>query len=92
MTNKVKIAPLRARFSEYLRRVRRGEEIIVMDRDRPVARLVPIEAGPDELIVTPGAGTYARMGDMPLPDLVQLSEDPVRYLLEDREEDWEDGR
>ncbi|HEX7881054.1 MAG TPA: type II toxin-antitoxin system prevent-host-death family antitoxin [Candidatus Eisenbacteria bacterium] len=85
MIKSVKIAPLRARFSEFLRRVRSGEEFIVMDRDRPVARLVPIEPDDDDLVVTPGAGAYARMGDMPLPDAVQLSEDPVRYLLEDRE-------
>jgi prevent-host-death family protein len=87
MVKTIKIAPLRARFSEFLRRVRRGEEFIVMDRDRPVARLVPVDPEDDDLVVTPGAGTYARMGDMPLPDTVQLSEDPVRYLLEDREED-----
>jgi len=85
-TNAVRIAALKAKFSEYLRRVRRGESLIVMDRDRPVAQLVPIDNHRDDaLIVTPGAGTYARMGDMPLPDCVQLSEDPVRYLLEDRE-------
>src|SRR5947209_3669486 len=37
----VGIAELRARLSEYLSRVQAGEELIVADRGRPVARIVP---------------------------------------------------
>ncbi len=37
------ISGLKARLSEYLRAVRRGEEIVVTDRGRPVARLAPLE-------------------------------------------------
>jgi prevent-host-death family protein len=37
----VGIAELKARLSEYLARVQNGEEIVVADRGRPVARLVP---------------------------------------------------
>jgi prevent-host-death family protein len=37
----VGIAELKARLSEYLSRVEDGEEIVVADRGRPVARLVP---------------------------------------------------
>lgn len=36
------IATIKAHFSEYLARVRAGEEIVVTDRGRPVARLAPI--------------------------------------------------
>lgn len=39
------IAELKARLSEYLSRVKAGEEVLVTDRGRPVARLVP--AGTD---------------------------------------------
>jgi len=35
------VAELKAKLSAYLRRVQRGEEVVVMDRDAPVARLVP---------------------------------------------------
>jgi len=35
----VKIAELRDRLSYYLRRVRRGESILVCDRDRAIARI-----------------------------------------------------
>jgi prevent-host-death family protein len=37
----VGIAELKARLSEYLARVRDGEEIVVADRGRPIARLIP---------------------------------------------------
>ncbi len=41
----VKIAELKDRLSEHLRAVERGtvSEVIVTDRDRPVARIVPID-------------------------------------------------
>jgi prevent-host-death family protein len=37
----VNIAELKARLSAHIRRVRNGEEVIVCDRNRPVARIVP---------------------------------------------------
>src|SRR3990172_4833793 len=40
----VRIADLKARLSEHLRYVRRGHELTVLDRDTPIARLVPVEA------------------------------------------------
>lgn len=39
---RVPISKLKAKLSEYLASVRAGEEIIVTDRGRPVARVVPI--------------------------------------------------
>jgi prevent-host-death family protein len=46
----VGIAELKAHLSEHLRRVRRGRTITVLDRDTPVARIVPYEAaGPLEI-------------------------------------------
>jgi prevent-host-death family protein len=35
------IADLRNRLTQYLREVRAGEEIIVRDRQRPIAKIVP---------------------------------------------------
>jgi prevent-host-death family protein len=37
------VAELKARLSEYLRRVKRGDEIIVTERGTPVARLTALE-------------------------------------------------
>lgn len=39
---KVQIANLKNSLSEYLRKVREGAEILVTDRDLPIARIVPL--------------------------------------------------
>ena len=36
------VANLRARLSRYLRLVKRGEEILITERDVPVAKIVPV--------------------------------------------------
>ena len=38
----VKISELKANLSAHLRRVSAGEEVVVCDRNRPIARIVPI--------------------------------------------------
>jgi prevent-host-death family protein len=51
------IAQLRDRLTHYLREVRAGEEVIIRDRQRPIAKIVPlaIEAeSEDEALVAAG--------------------------------------
>jgi prevent-host-death family protein len=43
----VNIGTLKNTLSAELRHVRAGEEVLVMDRNRPVAKIVPIQAPPD---------------------------------------------
>ncbi|MEJ2186244.1 MAG: type II toxin-antitoxin system prevent-host-death family antitoxin [Gemmatimonadota bacterium] len=43
---RVPIARLKARLSEYLRRAKAGEVVVVTDRGTPVARLAPLEGEP----------------------------------------------
>lgn len=38
----VRIAELKNRLSEHLRAVENGAEVVVMDRNRPIARIVPL--------------------------------------------------
>lgn len=42
--NKVGIADLKAHLSHHLRKVRGGRTITVVDRDTPIARIVPYDA------------------------------------------------
>ena len=42
------VSEAKARWSEWIRRVARGEPILILSRGRPVARLVPIRAGERE--------------------------------------------
>jgi prevent-host-death family protein len=39
------VSELKSRLSSYLACVQRGEEIIVRDRNRPIARIVPLTTG-----------------------------------------------
>jgi prevent-host-death family protein len=44
MSKTAAVAELKTNLSRYLRRVKAGEEILVTERNIPVARLVPIRA------------------------------------------------
>lgn len=41
---KAGVAQLKAELSRYLERVKAGHEVVVTDRGRPVAKLVPVSA------------------------------------------------
>ncbi len=78
------VAELKAKLSEYLREARRGRTVTVLDRETPVAQLVPI-ASTEILSVRPAAGLHKSLAQVPLPPPACLSVDPVALLLEDRE-------
>lgn len=45
---KAGVAQLKAKLSEYLDKVKAGEEVLVLRRGKPVAKIVPIEKGGKE--------------------------------------------
>lgn len=78
-----RVAELKAKLSEYLRIVRKGQEVTVYDRNEPIARMVPYApSGP--LVVRESVRKYRSLADIPLRDPVKLEVDPVDLLLEDR--------
>jgi prevent-host-death family protein len=81
----VKIAELKARLSEHLRQVRRGVTYTVMDRETPIARLVPYDAGGEPLRIRKPLGRVASLQRVPLPPPLKLDVDPVALLLEERQ-------
>ncbi len=80
----VGIAELKARLSEYLRAVRRGESIAVLDRETPVARLVPVHERGRLGVRKPAPGT-PRPNEVRLPKPANLDVDVVKLLLEERQ-------
>lgn len=48
MHKAVNIAELKNRLSLYLNEVRAGQELLVRDRNTPIARIVPIAHGADQ--------------------------------------------
>lgn len=80
----VRIAELKARLSEHLRAVRRGETISVLDRETPIARIVPVREPAPLRVRKPTSGT-PRPGRVPLPGPAKLKVDVVSLLLEERQ-------
>ncbi|MCC6223808.1 MAG: type II toxin-antitoxin system prevent-host-death family antitoxin [Thermoleophilia bacterium] len=76
MTSTVGVAELRQNLSRYLRRVERGERLLVTDRNRPVAELGPppsTGAALDRLIAE---GRVSRPRCRGLPEPLALGGDP----------------
>ena len=82
MKKRVRISELKAHLSEYLRHVRRGHTVEVLDRETPVAKLVPYEQRASGLTVRPAQG---RMRDLKLPRRLKTKIDVVALLREDRD-------
>jgi prevent-host-death family protein len=85
--NIVKIADFKSRLSEHLRQVRRGHTLTIMDRNTPIARVVPYsneKQGGYLQVRKPLAGS-PKPHQIPLPPPLRLKRDIVRLLLEERQ-------
>jgi prevent-host-death family protein len=80
----VRIAELKARLSEYLRAVRRGETIAVLDRETPVAQIVPVRDRTALRIRKPPPGVPPP-NRVPLPKPLNINIDVVQLLLQERQ-------
>ena len=80
----VRIAELKSKLSEFLRRVQRGESLTVLDRDTPIAQVIPIRTRTGLRVRQPAPGSPAP-GKVPLPKPAQLKIDIVDLLLEERQ-------
>ena len=80
----VRIAELKARLSEYLRAVRRGETIAVFDRETPVAHITPIRERSALRVRKPAPGSLPP-NRVRLPKPAKLNVDVVQLLLEERQ-------
>lgn len=94
------VSELKASLSQYLARVKAGDEVVVTERGTPIAKLVPIPPGDED---DPG---WARLRQMAAQGLVTLGtgkipdefwelprpEDPAGLVLKGLLEDRETGR
>lgn len=92
------ISQLKASLSHYLKTVRAGEEVLITDRGKVIAKIVPLEKDdreiPPHLLELERAG-LARIGsgkipdefwDLPRPGVPEGS--ALKALLDEREEGW----
>jgi antitoxin (DNA-binding transcriptional repressor) of toxin-antitoxin stability system len=91
---KATISELKNHLSAYLKKVRAGHTVLVLDRDQPVARLERVDSGPhadDRLARLERAGLLRRARS-PLPIEMLRSPAPkartsvVQALLDERRE------
>jgi prevent-host-death family protein len=88
------VSEIKARLSEYLNQVKAGMEILITDRGKPVARLVPLSRskGLKESMVRMEKQGLIRVGSGKLPKnfwRIHRPDDPngmvLKALLEERE-------
>ena len=88
------VSELKARLSEYLNQVKAGMEVLITDRGKPVARLVPISRSKDfkESLSRMEKQGLIRLGSGKLPKdfwRMHRPDDPeglvLKALLEERE-------
>jgi antitoxin (DNA-binding transcriptional repressor) of toxin-antitoxin stability system len=89
-----RIAELKNRLSYYLRFVRRGQSVLIYDRDRPIARIDPVRSpvsaeSADRIAQLEQAGML-RAPSLPLPrdwlaKRIPVKSDVVAALLDERE-------
>ena len=86
------VSELKARLSQYLNRVKAGQEVLITDRGNPVARLVPISRVRRDTMVDMERRGLIKIGSGKLPKdfwLIPKPKDPggsvLRALIEERE-------
>jgi prevent-host-death family protein len=78
--SKVGIADLKAHLSRHLRKVRQGHTLTILDRETPVALIVPYDAeGPLEI-----RRASRRPGELRVPPAPARATDSLAVLLSDR--------
>ena len=88
-------ADLRRHLSRYLKRVRRGERIVVTDRGEPIAEMVPYQPVRPSDAVTAQLASLAAQGYLSLPhaplpvialpDKTRSGEPAATAIADDRE-------
>jgi prevent-host-death family protein len=91
----VNVAELKNRLSKYLTFVKAGEEIVIRDRNLPVAKLVPFsadESSQEELLLVAAGKMRLPKASVKVSDLLKIptgrvsGREGVQALLDEREE------
>lgn len=89
----VGIKELKNRLTQYLRRIKEGEEVIVTERGKPIALIQPIQAAEHPVTLEARLARLAAQGLVTLPThkplnrvrLARVSGPPIsKNILEDR--------
>jgi prevent-host-death family protein len=97
----VNIAELKNHLGKYLNLVKRGEEIVIRDRNLPVAKWVPFpaeEAGEEELSLVAAGKMRMPKESLNIEEFLRIptgkvpGNEAIEALLKDRQRDCESDR
>lgn len=81
------VSKLKLHLGKYLAMVRRGKDIVVLDRSTPVAKLVPYsDDAADALVIAPASLDPAGLASLAFPPVGDGVTDSVGSLSEERRE------
>ena len=80
----VRIADLKSHLSEHLRVVRRGQSLTVLDRDTPIALIIPAGDTKQALRIRRPPPGGPKPSEVHVPPPLPAGTDAVALLLEDR--------
>ncbi len=78
------VSELKAKLSAYLAKVREGETVVVCERKTPIARIVPYEGEPENLLIERASLPGSELIDVPSVRLLKPL-DPSSLLRDDRD-------
>ncbi|OWY62335.1 prevent-host-death protein [cyanobacterium TDX16] len=80
------VRELKDHLSRYLAKAREGDEILVTDRGRPIARLVPVDGPTDRLaeLIARGLARPAKTRDRTLPEPIEAKGTVSDLVIEQR--------
>ncbi len=81
---------LKTHLGQYLRKVKQGIEVTVLDRKIPVAKLIPFSGNQDELTITKPVFNWREVYSLMAQNsknkqVTKLNRNSLFYLTEDRE-------
>lgn len=83
--NGIRIADLKSRLSEHLRKVRAGRSLTILDRDTPIARIVPWQESDVPLKVRLPRSGAPSLQKVVLPAPLRLRVDIDQLLSQERQ-------
>lgn len=86
-SDRVKIAELKSHLSEYLNKIRKGKQITVLDRNTPIALIIPFPTRPPSQVdCTEPEEDPSLLSKMKGKRFGKPNRTSLELLMEDREE------
>jgi antitoxin (DNA-binding transcriptional repressor) of toxin-antitoxin stability system len=82
----VNIAKFKAELGKYLGYIRRGEEVIVLDRSQPLARVLPFKQADLKLVIEEPIDKNNNLSSFHFKPIPNKKIDSLKFLTEERGE------